>query len=188
MECETYREQMSLWLDRQLAAPDVQRLEAHAETCPACCAAFDAMRRVDRLLASAPMLSPAAGFTARFQARLAVQRRRRRTWAGLLTLALAAAAIIAAAGILAAFTGLSVWGSASGSELLTQTVSLLLHVGQALGASLNLIWLIVTALARAIRHPIFIGYMVATAILLAVWTQIVARRVLASRTVTAVQS
>jgi hypothetical protein len=42
-------------------------------------------------------------------------------------------------------------------------------------------WLILSALARGLRHPIFVAYAVATAILAVVWTEIVARRVLAHR-------
>ncbi len=181
MECDTCREWMSLWLDNRLTQGEIRQVESHTATCPACRALLDAIHRVDRLLAAAPMMSPAPGFTARFQARLSSRRRRYRTWAGLVTLALATLALSLATMILLAIPGLTLWENLSTSGMLAQSIGLLLDLAQACVALLKLAWLIVGALARGLRHPIFIAYIVATAILTVVWAQVVTRRVLAHR-------
>ena len=185
MECDTCQEQMSLWIDDQLTPNEIQEIEAHAATCPSCRASLDTLRRLDRLLASAPMVSPLPGFSDRFQAKLVTRRRRRRTWAGLLTLSLATLALSLGAALLLMLSGLTLWGSLPVSELLPQATSLLLNLGKVATASLKLTWLILGALARGLRHPIFIVYVAATAILIAAWTEIVLRRALARRPVSA---
>jgi predicted anti-sigma-YlaC factor YlaD len=183
MECDTYREQMSLWLDDQLTQEEMQLVEVHTATCPSCRAALEALRRVDRLLTSTPMASPAPGFTTRFQARLATRRRRHRTWVGLIILALATLTLTLGGIALLALPGLALWESFSASGVLTQSIGLLLDMGEAMISLLQVTWLILSALARGLRHPIFVAYAVTTAILAVVWTEIVARRVLAHRPV-----
>jgi predicted anti-sigma-YlaC factor YlaD len=181
MECDIYREQMSLWLDQQLTQEAMRQVEAHTTTCSSCRAALEALRRVDRLLASTPMVAPAPGFTTRFQARLAARRRRHRTWAGLIILILATLTLTLGGMALLALPGLALWESFSASGVLTQSIGLLLDMGEAMLSLLQVAWLILSALARGLRHPIFVAYAVATAILAVVWTEIVARRVLAHR-------
>jgi predicted anti-sigma-YlaC factor YlaD len=183
MECDTYREQMSLWFDRQLTQEEMRQVEAHTTTCPSCRAALEAVRRVDRLLASTPMVSPAPGFTARFQARLVARRRRHRTWVGLIILVLATLTLTLGGMALLALPGLALWESFSASGVLTQSIGLLLDLGEAVVSLLQVAWLILSALARGLRHPVFVAYAVATATLAVVWTEIVARRVLAHRPV-----
>lgn len=185
MECNTYQEQMSAWLENQLTSQEMQGVEAHVAVCPSCRAALDALRRVDWLLASAPMMSPGPGFTVRFQAKLAAHRRRRRTWAGLLTLGLTTLAILLGAMVLVAISGMAVWGNLSTSGLLTQSIGLLLDLGKVMMATVKVAWLILSALAQGVRHPAFIAYTLATAILVAAWTQIVKHRVLAHQPVSA---
>ncbi len=185
MECDTYQEQMSLWIDDQLTEDEIRRIEVHAVTCASCRAALDALRRLDRLLDAAPMIAPMPRFTERFQARLVTQRRRSRTWAGLLTLTLATLIFLLGAATLLAASGLTLWSNLAITGLLPQATGLLLDVGKAMVAFLNLTWLIAGALARGVRHPLFITYVAATTILIAVWTQIVARHIRARRPVTA---
>jgi anti-sigma factor RsiW len=179
MECDTCQEQMSLWIDDQLTPNEIREIEAHAAACPSCRASLDTLRRLDRLLTSAPMVSPLPGFSDRFQAKLVTRRRRRRTWAGLLTLMLATLALSLGAALLLMLSGLTLWGSLPVGELLPQATSLLLNLGKVAAASLKLTWLILGALARGLRHPVFIVYVAATAILIAVWTEIVLSRTLA---------
>lgn len=184
MKCDTYREQMSLWIDSQLTQDEIRRIEAHTATCQACRSALDTLHRVDRLLVSAPMMSPAPGFSARFQVKLVARRRRRRTWAGVATLMLTTLALLMGAIIVVGISGLALWQSLSASGLLTQGIGLLLDLGKALAASLRLTWLVIDALSRGLRHPLFIAYTVLTALLVVAWTQIVTRRVFARRPVT----
>jgi len=184
MECDTYQEQMSLWIDEQLTEDELRQIEVHAASCASCRTAFDALRRLDRLLDAAPMIAPVPGFTERFQARLVTRRRRTRTWAGLLTLTLATLVLLLGATALLAASGLTLWGNLALAGLLPQATGLLLDVGKATVALLNLMWLIASALARGVRHPVFITYVAATTILIAAWTQIVSRHIRAHRPVT----
>jgi anti-sigma factor RsiW len=185
MECEITRERMSLWLDDQLDSQQLQAVEAHTAICPSCRAALEALRRVDWLLVSAPMVAPTSGFTLRFQAKLAARHRRRHTWAGLLTLTLATVALWLGVAALVAVSGLAIWQSVSASGLLTQAIGLLLEMGRAAATALNVAWLVLSALAQGLQHPVFIAYAVATAILAALWTQVITRRVLVRRPVAA---
>jgi predicted anti-sigma-YlaC factor YlaD len=185
MECNNYQEQMSLWIDDQLTQNEIQEIEAHTATCPTCRTSLEALKRVDRLLIAAPLVSPVPGFSDRFQARLATRQRRRRTWAGLLTLALATLVLSLGAGAVLTVSGLALWGNLPFSVILPQATSLLLDLGKAVAASLNLTWLIVSSLARGLQHPASIAFMAATAVLITVWAQIVARRVFVSRPVSA---
>jgi hypothetical protein len=84
-----------------------------------------------------------------------------------------------------AATGLTLWGNLAIAGLLPQATGLLLDLGKAMAAFLNLTWLIASALARGVRHPLFISYVTATTIMIAVWTQIVTRHIRAHRPITA---
>ena len=180
MECDTCREWMSLWLDGRLVQAEIEQVEEHIATCPDCRTALDALRHVDRLLSTAPLALPAPGFTLRFQARLAARHRRRRTWAGILTLGLATLGILLVTGVLLALYGLEWWEflSTSGWLALGQGIGLLLSLGKASMALLNLTWLVAGGLARCLEHPAVIAYAIVTATLTLAWTHIVRRRLL----------
>jgi predicted anti-sigma-YlaC factor YlaD len=181
MECDTYQEQMSLWIDGQLPEDEIRHIESHAAVCASCRTSLDALRRLDRLLSAAPMIAPVPGFTERFQARLVTRRRRSRTWAGLLTLTLATLVLVLGATAVLAASGLTLWDNFP----ITGLTGLLLDLGKAMAVSLNLTWLILSALARVLRHPGFIAYFASTAILIAAWTQIITRHVRAHRPISA---
>jgi anti-sigma factor RsiW len=184
MECETCREWMSLWLDGRLVQAEIEQVEDHTATCLDCRAALDALRRVDRLLNAAQPMLPAPGFTLRFQARLAARRQRRRTWAGVLTLGLATLGILLVTSVLLALYGLEWWEFLIASGWLGQSVGLLLSLGRAWMALLNLVRLVAGGLARGLEHPVVVAYAVVTAALTLAWTQIVRRRVFTYRPIT----
>jgi anti-sigma factor RsiW len=178
MECNTCREWMSLWLDGRLVQAEIEQVEEHVAACTDCCTALDALRHVDRLLSAAPLVLPAPGFTLRFQARLAARRRRRRTWAGVLTLGLATLGILLVTGVLLVLYGLEWWQFLTASGWLGQGVGLLLSLGKAWMALLNLARLVAGGLARCLEHPAVAAYAIVTATLTLVWTHIVRRRLL----------
>ena len=184
MECDTYREWISLWLDDRLAQAEIQQVETHVATCPDCRTALDTLRRVDRWLAITPMMPPAPGFAIRFQAKLVARHRRRRTWAGLITLGLATLAMLLATIALLAITSLQLWGSLSASGWPGQGIGLLLSLGKAGTTLFNLVWLITGALVRGLQHPVCVAYAVVTVILAVTWAQIVKQRVFAYRPAT----
>lgn len=181
IECDTCKEWISLWLDARLTESEIQQVEVHTATCPTCRATLNAQRRVDWLLANSPMMSPAPGFTNRFQARLTTRRRRHRTWAGLIILGLTALFMLLGTTVLLAIPGVALWENLSASGLLVQGLGLLLDLGKVWTSLLGLAWLVVSALAQGLRHPVFIAYAVATAILAVTWAQLVRRRGLAHR-------
>jgi predicted anti-sigma-YlaC factor YlaD len=185
MECNNYQERMSLWIDNQLTQNEIREIEAHTAMCLTCRTSLEALKRLDRLLSAAPLVSPVPGFSNRFQARLAARHHRRRTWAGLLTLTGATLVLLLGAVAVLIVSGLALWGNLPISLISPQATSLLLDLGKAVAASLNLVWLIVSALARGLQHPAFIVFMAATAVLIAIWMQIVARRVFVRRPVSA---
>jgi hypothetical protein len=88
--------------------------------------------------------------------------------------------LLGATAVLAA-SGLTLWDNFA----ITGLTGLLLDLGKAMAVSFNLTWLILSALARVLRHPVFIAYFAATAILIAAWTQIITRHVRAHRPVLA---
>jgi len=67
---------MSLALDGMLSPQERAAFEAHLRACPDCQAEWARWRRVDRMLAQAPMLSPAPGFSARVLERVSHRGRR----------------------------------------------------------------------------------------------------------------
>jgi len=75
--CEPYSEWMSLAQDGLLDGAQMQQLHQHLEECPSCQLEWEAMNEISRLFHAAPMLAPAPGFTARFQAQLAYREERR---------------------------------------------------------------------------------------------------------------
>ena len=95
--CDQYSEWMSLALDGLLDSTQMRQLHQHLEECPTCQLQWEAMNELSRLFYAAPMLAPAPGFAARFQARLAYREERRHQaiiWAlltvGVITLTLLA--------------------------------------------------------------------------------------------------
>ncbi len=73
------------WLLSEEALPpeQAQALQEHLQTCPACQRLERSWSGVEQLFRRSPLAAPAAGFSARWQARLAEeqrQRQRRNAW------------------------------------------------------------------------------------------------------------
>lgn len=79
-------------------SPDQRaQLQEHLAACADCQAAWETLNAAERLLKSAPLAAPQAGFTSRFQARLAAERRQARPRAVWGALVLGSGAVGAAA-------------------------------------------------------------------------------------------
>ena len=75
---------MSLALDGLLQEQDRRRLEQHLDVCPSCRGEWEAMREIETLFESSPMVGPPLGFAIRVDRRLAEKdRRRRRLFGGM---------------------------------------------------------------------------------------------------------
>ena len=87
MRCQRATELMSLRLDQMLDQAGEEELEKHLKACPMCASTWTAMQGVSMLLAVAPMVGPAPGFTQRVKARIARRQSRRQLVTGYLVLA-----------------------------------------------------------------------------------------------------
>jgi anti-sigma factor RsiW len=84
MQCSEISEWMSLHLDDGLSQEQVTQLEVHLARCAACGEEWEALRSLSSQLRAEPMVTPAAGFTARVMQRLQQRRaHRRRLYGGL---------------------------------------------------------------------------------------------------------
>lgn len=75
MNCNNYKEQLSEYLDGQLAPASAQALEAHLSGCPACRAEFEALRQTVALVNGLPRLAAPADMQAMVRNRLDAERR-----------------------------------------------------------------------------------------------------------------
>jgi anti-sigma factor RsiW len=101
--CRPFDEDLSAWIDGELAAERRREVDAHLEACPRCAARLDELRGVDRALAGLAAPAVAPDLRARLERRIAAEgkpdrlrpppRRRRRT--SLLAVPAAAAAALA---------------------------------------------------------------------------------------------
>ncbi|MCC6192437.1 MAG: zf-HC2 domain-containing protein [Anaerolineales bacterium] len=95
MNHKPYQEWMQAVLDGALAPGERRQLEDHLAGCGECQSAWATLNEVQRLFKAGPLVAPRAGFTGRFQARLAQRRSRPRLVWGALALGLAAVATAA---------------------------------------------------------------------------------------------
>lgn len=104
MKPDTFTEKISLWLDDELSPAEVTELQQHLAGCPACQQVHQTMVQVHSLLhqASTIMAEPAAGFTTRFESRLAHHPQKTwQMWLGLSVLLLSTLTFFAVGAILA---------------------------------------------------------------------------------------
>jgi anti-sigma factor RsiW len=139
MNHKPFQAAMQAVLDGDLPAGERQALEAHLLTCLACQAEWVALSEVHRLFKLEPLAAPRAGFSGRFQARLAQRRSRPRLIGGAVALGLGAvglAALVVPLGLGALLTG---WRVAQ------QPATLL-----ALWSGADAVWALVSTLAEAL--------------------------------------
>ncbi len=107
--CRGYRENMSAFLDEELASSDRRALESHLAGCLECSDALARQLRLSGALAALPQVAASPQFEARFWARLAREREdrgqgraRRREWftSTRLAVALGGAAAVAVSALL----------------------------------------------------------------------------------------
>ena len=174
--CQDIGQFMSLALDQRLTQGEVRCLEEHLGQCPACQEEWEAMQRVSRLFADAPLMGPPPGFADRVMQRLARrQTRRRRFLAGIALLAaclgLGAFALPEIIGLLATLWQVvsqpSLWSC--GAQLMVQ----LLGLAESLGGAC---WLVTTALFSSFDQPALLGYSFLVLALTAFWIRLVAGR------------
>ncbi len=71
MDCKRDREEISAYLDGELAPAARTELESHLDSCAECAAQLAAQRKLGDMFAALPAVTPAGDFEARFWARIA---------------------------------------------------------------------------------------------------------------------
>ena len=74
MDCKRDREEITAYVDGELAGEARAELESHIETCASCRAEVAAQERLAEAFAARPEVTPAGDFEARFWARVARER------------------------------------------------------------------------------------------------------------------
>ena len=101
---------MSVVLDSEATADEMQRLREHLRACAACASVWERWQAADRRLGAAPRVAPAPTFTESVMARIAAQslRQRRARWLGS---GLLGAWLVGSLSGLAVIGALVYWGS-----------------------------------------------------------------------------
>lgn len=168
---DEYTDKIILYLDDELPPAEAAALETHMASCPACEAEFEALAKLDRLFASAPMVVPPANFVATFELKLEQRLNRRRTVAGAIIIGL----------LLAALLGLGTWyGVTQRVNLLdlSQIFHLVSFLTPLVGVAetfLKVLSLTASGLLALTRHPVFWGYITMAVGIISLWMQILRR-------------
>ncbi|MCR4405742.1 MAG: zf-HC2 domain-containing protein [Anaerolineae bacterium] len=175
--CPQFSEQMSLALDKQLSAREENELRAHLRTCDACRAQWDALQEIERLFATAPLISPPACFAVRVSARLAERESRRQIIFGVLALVIGAVVLglisLASLGEVAPALYLLVTTPAAGHGLTVVTELL-----STLESVLNALWLLAVACVRSPAAMICTTYSLIILALNVLWLRVLTSRLL----------
>jgi anti-sigma factor RsiW len=175
MNCEELRQILAAEPEGELIEQQQREIGAHVLLCPDCRAYRAALRRVDALLAGAPMVSPSPGFAARVNARLEGRRLRRQTWLGLGVLILAAAGVTGTLFYILADEVLAICWAASRPQLWSQGIQLLWQMASLFGSLFKMGWLLIKSLALLVQQPQTVIAAVLVFALTLLWTQVVTR-------------
>jgi hypothetical protein len=178
--CEPYNEWMSLAQDGLLDSVQMRQLHQHLEQCPSCKLQWEAMNELSELFRAAPMIAPAPGFAARFQARLAYREERRHQamiWVlltvGVITLTFLA--LPSLVGVLC-FTGRLILPY----EIVVYVQSLLNWLGIAARTLADAAWVLVRNMATQPGSLACLGSSAVAGILALVWMRILIGRTTAT--------
>jgi predicted anti-sigma-YlaC factor YlaD len=174
MNYDTFSEKISLWLDNELDPAEVADVETHLASCSGCQQLYEQMRQVDQLFQAAAMemITPAAGFSQRVEARL-VYHRPVSPWQLLAAMGSLALGTLIFLGVVIA-SGLTTFDVSlvtSGSFLYQGVVGLIDSVDNA-RVLVNLVTLFVKACLITMQQPIFWSLVLLTAGLSWLWLRV----------------
>lgn len=160
MAHDIFTEKISLWLDNELDLVERTELQAHLSSCPDCQHTFQAMQRVHTLFgeAATTLVIPQAGFSQRFEARLARQRayQPKRVWWGMSVLLLGTVLLLLIAGVTVGAM-VSAGVSMLGVPALYGWLAGFVEVTNTLGVWLNLAGTFLRACLKTMSQPLFWG-------------------------------
>lgn len=174
MDCEEMRrmlaEEMEGWTERQQ-----QEVDLHVRLCPDCRAYMDALRRIDGLLAEAPLICPPADFAERVAVRLDGRESRSRTWLGVATLSAVAIGGVAALLYIMGNGAANAWQNVNTSLLCNMGVRFLWHTVSLLDSALRMAYMLLRSLSLAIRQPQAAAVAAVVFMMTLLWTKAVMR-------------
>lgn len=176
LDCTEWHEQIWLWLENDLEDTEIDALKAHLKTCAECRQELARQNQLSQLLAASPAISPAPGFSVRFQERLERRRLRTRTWLGISTLTLFAAATMIGLGAALVISGAGWWQALPLQSLLNTGIKASIVLGESAVTMFSVILLISKAVARGLNQPAFAIYSLLTAVLAMVWVAVIGTR------------
>ena len=168
---DEYTDKIILYLDGELTPAEVTDLELHMASCPACEAEFEALTKLDRLFAAAPMVAPPPDFVATFEVKLEQRLNRRKTLAGATLIGL----------LLTVLLGVGMWyGVTQKVNLLDLSqifhlIGFLSPLAEVDGIIIKVLWLTANGLLALTRHPVFWGYVTVSVGIVSLWMQILRR-------------
>ena len=166
-------------LDGMLMPADSARLDEHLVLCTECLSEWQALKMVDGLFASAPLISAPAGFSQRVQARVGVP-----SWSRALSalFALSAGSLIALL-VIAVPAGAVLLGIWTIYNEPASFSKILVWLNQMLGVSGSLLSALWTALrlffVEFAANPVTLTWTFVAALVLALWTHLLRRPTLA---------
>ena len=176
MNCRDVGLLMPLAVDESLTQAEACGLEDHLKHCATCQEEWEAMQRISRLFACAPLMSPSPGFVDRVMQQLAQrQARRRRFMAGTaLLVACLSLGALALPGIVRWVA--TIWQMITEPSLLSHGARLVAHL-IGLTESVGMAgWLVITALSYCPSQLALLGYSFLALTLTALWIHLVAGR------------
>jgi predicted anti-sigma-YlaC factor YlaD len=160
MTHDTFTEKISLWLDNELSAPEIEELQAHLADCPTCQHTYQALQRVDMLLrhGASMRVEPAPGFTTRFETRLAQHQARHNghVWLGFGVLLVGTLFFFIIGGILLG-TFVSAGVNLFGIDILYHGLAGFIVSANTIAVWLNLAGLFLKASLITMSQPLFWG-------------------------------
>lgn len=175
MAHDTFTEQISLWLDNELSAPEAAELQAHLAGCQACQHTYQALQQVDTLLrgGASMVVGPVPGFAARFENRLAQQQARHNghIWLGVGVLLVGTLFFFIIGGIV---LGASVSAGINlvGIDILYNGLAGLITSANTLAVWVNLAGLFLKACLITMSQPLFWGCVLIAAGMAWLWLRL----------------
>lgn len=168
---DEYTDKIILYLDGELSPAEATDLEIHMASCSACEAEFEALAKLDRLFAAAPMVVPPPNFVSTFEVKLEQRLNRRKTLVGATVIGL----------LLTALLGVGLWyGVTQKVNLLDlgqlfHLLSFLSPLVEVAATVLKVLSLTAGGLLALTRHPVFWGYVTVSVGIVSLWMQILRR-------------
>lgn len=173
MTQDKFTEQISSWLDGELSPAEVTELQTHLSRCATCQHTYQQFQAMDHWLrnAAAVMAMPAAGFSERFEARLAAYRPPQ-LWQLLLAvgaLVIGAVFVLGGWAIAGGLTLVSVSTTVFNTSLLSQSLISFIESTDSLRFTAEMGLLVIRSSIITMQQPAFWGFMALAVVLALVW-------------------